>query len=203
MRFQVPDFADNSEAFFRCARQRLLQGAGETSKPDNGLRAAAVLVPIVPRDEGMMVLLTLRSHELPTHAGQIAFPGGKIDADDASPLAAALRETYEETGIEQRFISPTGYLDSYETGTGFTIVPIVGVLSHGFDLVPEPGEVSDIFEVPLKFLMNPANHMRRKTLWKGRMHEYSAMPYKDRYIWGATAGMLLDLYRKMSRIDGD
>ncbi len=146
----------------------------------------------------MTVLLTKRSDELPTHAGQIAFPGGKIDAGDASPLAAALRETREETGIKEQFVTPVGYLAPFETGTGFHIVPVVGILAHGFELVPEPGEVTDIFEVPLAFLMNPVNHQRKKAMWQGSMREYHAMPFQDRYIWGATAGMLVDLYKQMS-----
>jgi len=197
----LSDFADNLIAFSRCAEQRLLSEVSE--KPTmanvaNGSKAAAVLVPIVPRDEGLTVLLTQRSHELPVHAGQIAFPGGKVDPGDATPLAAALRETHEETGIEPGFVTPVGYLDPYETGTGFRIVPVVAVLSIGFELVPEPGEVTDIFEVPLKFLMNPLNHQRKKAMWKGEMREFHAMPYEDRYIWGATAGMLLELYRRMN-----
>ncbi len=165
----------------------------------NGARAAAVLIPIVARKTELSVLLTQRSDELPTHAGQIAFPGGKIDRGDASPLAAALRETHEETGIAPGFVTPVGYLAPFETGTGFHIVPVVGVLSGGFELVPEPGEVTDIFEVPLGFLMDPENHQRKKAMWQGRMREYHAMPYGDRYIWGATAGMLVDLYKQMSR----
>jgi len=164
----------------------------------NGSRAAAVLIPIVAGRQNLTVLLTQRSDELPTHAGQIAFPGGKIDAGDASPLAAALRETQEETGIAAQFVKPVGYLEPFETGTGFHIVPVVGVVLPGFELVPEPGEVTDIFEVPLAFLMNPANHQRKKAMWKGRMREYHALPYQDRYIWGATAGMLVDLYKAMN-----
>lgn len=194
----LSDFAENLMAFSRCAKQRLLSEVSEKPTMANGPKAAAVLVPIVPRDDGLTVLLTQRSHELPVHAGQIAFPGGKVDPGDATPLAAALRETHEETGIEPGFVTPVGYLDPYETGTGFRIVPVVGVLSIGFELVPEPGEVSDIFEVPLKFLMDPANHQRKQAMWKGRMRQYDAMPYEDRYIWGATAAMLLELYRRMS-----
>ena len=197
----LSDFADSLMAFSRRAEQRLLQKVVDNFASNSASKAAAVLVPIVPRDEGLMVLLTQRSHELPVHAGQVAFPGGKIDAGDATPLAAALRETHEETGIEPGFVTPIGYLDPYETGTGFSVVPVVAVLSIGFELVPEPGEVSDIFEVPLKFLMNPANHQRKKAMWKGKMREFHAMPYEDRYIWGATAGMLLDLYRRMSASD--
>ena len=172
-----------------------VQGAADTGK---NLKAAAVLLPVLERESGLHMLLTLRSHELPTHAGQVAFPGGKIDAGDATPLAAALRETYEETGIAPQFVRKLGYLDTYETGTGFTIVPVVGVLQEGFELVPEPGEVAEIFEVPLSFLMDPANHQAKTGEWRGTMHNYYAMPYKDYYIWGATAAMLVDLYRRMS-----
>jgi len=194
----LSDFATNRQVFERCARQRLGQQVPVLSPNNNDSRPAAVLIPIVAGGSELTVLLTRRSNELPTHAGQIAFPGGKIDAGDASPLAAALRETQEETGIAARFVNPVGYLDPFETGTGFHIVPVVGVVSPGFDLVPEPGEVTDIFEVPLVFLMNPANHQRKKAMWKGRMREYHALPYQDRYIWGATAGMLVDLYKAMN-----
>jgi len=168
------------------------------SERSNGVRAAAVLIPIVARNAQLTVLLTQRSDELPTHAGQIAFPGGKIDGGDASPLEAALRETREETGIESKFVRPVGYLEPFETGTGFHIVPVVGLLTSGFELVPEPGEVTDIFEVPLAFLMDPKNHQRKKALWQGQMRTYHAVPYGERYIWGATAGMLVNLYKKMS-----
>jgi len=197
----VSEFAESLGAFEEFARQWLLREIADNYNKRAGSKAAAVLVPIVPRKEGLTVLLTQRSHELPVHAGQIAFPGGKIDAGDASPLAAALRETHEETGIEPEFVEPVGYLDPYETGTGFSVVPVVGVLSVGFELVPEPGEVSDIFEVPLKFLMNPANHQRKEIMWKGEMRQYHAMPYKERYIWGATAGMLIELYRRMNEAE--
>ncbi len=200
----MADFATNREAFERCAKQRLEQQVpvlSDNKTGGNGLRAAAVLIPIVSGRPQLTVLLTQRSEELPTHAGQIAFPGGKIDAGDASPLAAALRETQEETGIAAQFVKPVGYLEPFETGTGFHIVPVVGVVLPGFELVPEPGEVTDIFEVPLAFLMNPANHQRKKAMWKGRMREYHALPYQDRYIWGATAGMLVDLYKAMNGND--
>ncbi len=181
---------------------RLSEHATEVSANDRWkheqTKPAAVLVPIIPRNEGLTVLFTQRSHELPSHAGQVSFPGGKIDAGDGSPLAAALRETHEETGIEPKFVTPIGYLDSFATGTGFSIVPVVGVLSTGFELVPEPGEVSDIFEVPLKFLMDPVNHQRRTGNWKGQEWKFHAMPYEGRDIWGATAGILFDLYQRMS-----
>lgn len=192
------DFAANRQAFELCAEQRLLQQEPQLSQSDNASRDAAILIPVVADRQGLTVLLTKRSDELPIHAGQIAFPGGKIDAQDVSPVAAALRETREETGIRPEFVKPVGFLDSFETGTGFHIVPVVGLLSRGFELVPEPGEVTDIFEVPLLFLMNPENHQRKKAMWKGRMREYHAMPYEGRFIWGATAGMLVDLYKRMS-----
>jgi len=165
----------------------------------NGSKAAAVLIPIVDRAEGLQVLLTQRSNELPTHAGQIAFPGGKIDAGDVSPLAAALRETHEETGIAPQFVTPVGYLGSFETGTGFHISPVVGSLTPGFEIVPEPGEVAEVFEVPLEFLMDPQNHQRKSMTWKGKMRSYHVIPYRNRYIWGVTARMLVDLYVRMSR----
>lgn len=177
----------------------LMQQVPNFADRKNGSKAAAVLIPIVSGLDEMTVLLTKRSEELPVHAGQIAFPGGKIDPQDASPLAAALRETHEETGIASKFVTPVGYLAPFETGTGFHIVPVVGMVARGFELLPEPGEVSDIFEVPLAFLMNPANHQRQKTMWKGKMREYYAMPYRDRHIWGATASMLVNLYAAMSR----
>lgn len=193
----MPEFARSRGAFVERARERLLPGAGLLAHDGETVRPAAVLVPVVERRQELTVLLTRRSHELPTHAGQIAFPGGKIDAQDDGPLAAALRETYEETGVAGRFVEPVGFLDTYETGTGFAIVPVVAMLREGFDLVPEPGEVAEIFEVPLRFLMNPQNHRREQAMWKGRLRSYDAMPYGRHYIWGATAGMLLDLYRRM------
>ena len=167
--------------------------AGVASRP------AAVLVPVVGDDDGLQVILTKRSENLPSHGGQVAFPGGKIDAGDASPLAAALRETHEETGIRARFVEPLGYLDVYQTRTGFRIVPVVAMLRPGFELVPEPGEVDDIFTVPLAFLMDPANHQRMSRVWQGAAREFYAMPYGDRFIWGATAGMLRNLYVRMTK----
>ena len=184
--------------FFERARQCLRGQADEGLIGSTSAKPAAVLVPVVKRAQGLNVLLTQRSDELPTHAGQIAFPGGKIDAGDTSPLDAALRETFEETGIERRFVEPVGYLDTFETGTGFCIVPVVGVVSDGFKLVPEPGEVTDIFEVPLVFLMDPKNHVHKNVMWKGKMRSFYEMPYKGRYIWGVTAAMLRNMSMKMN-----
>ena len=162
-------------------------------------RAAAVLVGLLERDGELHVLLTQRSDELPIHAGQIAFPGGKIDAEDAGPVECALRETQEETGVLPEFVEPTGFLDVYQTGTGFRIVPVVGLLRRGFDLVPEPGEVTEIFDIPLAHFMEPANHLRHSWVWQGRERQYYAMPYGERYVWGATAGMLRNLHDRITR----
>jgi 8-oxo-dGTP pyrophosphatase MutT (NUDIX family) len=160
------------------------------------LRAAAVLVPIVAREPELTVLLTKRTEHLPSHAGQVAFPGGKIE-DGEMPVAAAIREAHEETGLEQGFIEPQGFLDVYQTRTGFRVVPVVALVSPGFTLVPAPSEVEDVFEVPLSFLMNAANHLRHKRIWQGTERQFYAMPYGERYIWGATAGMLRNFHDRM------
>jgi 8-oxo-dGTP pyrophosphatase MutT (NUDIX family) len=155
-----------------------------------------VLVPVVAREPQLTVLLTVRTDHLASHAGQVAFPGGKIDQGE-TPVAAALREAWEETGLEGAFISPRGFLDVYETRTGFRVVPVVGLVSPGFTLAPAAGEVADVFEVPLAFLMDEANHQRHARTWQGIERQFYAMPYGDRYIWGATAGMLKNLYDRM------
>ena len=170
---------------------------GSTFEGDPGKRPAAVLVPLVKRKAELTVLLTQRTDDLPSHPGQVAFPGGKVDDTDASPLAAALRETFEETGVAQEFVEPMGYLDAYQTRTGFRICPVVGLVKPGFTVVPEPGEVADVFEVPLRFLMDPANHQRHGREWQGKKRWFYAMPYGERYIWGATAGMLRNFYDKV------
>lgn len=162
-------------------------------------RPAAVLVPVVIRQPELTVLLTQRTDHLPSHPGQVAFPGGKIDAGDTDATAAALRETEEETGLDPKFIKPVGFLDSYQTRTGFRVLPVVALVETGFRLVPEAGEVADIFEVPLRFLMDPANHQEHTREWQGVERRFYAMPYRDRYIWGATAGMLRNLYDRMYR----
>ena len=162
--------------------------------PESVPRPAAVLVPLVPRDGALQMLLTLRTDHLSSHAGQVAFPGGRIDMEDDSPVDAALRETEEETGIARQFVEPIGYLDTYLTGTSYRIIPVVGLLRHGFTLTPHAGEVAEVFEVPLSFLMNPVNHERHSREWQGKERLYYAMPYEGRYIWGATAGMIRNLY---------
>jgi len=159
-------------------------------------RPAAVLVGVVARQE-LTVLLTQRTHTLPTHAGQIAFPGGKVEAGDDGPAGAALRESVEEIGLEATFIEPLGFLDGYRTGTGFTVAPLVALIRPGFELKPDPREVDEVFEVPLAFLMDEANHHKHARDWRGRQRHYYAMPYGERYIWGATAGMLKNLHQRL------
>jgi len=159
-------------------------------------RAAAVLVPIVLRDEPT-VMLTERSHDVPSHPGQISFPGGKMEAHDATPIDCALREAREEIGLTAAFIEPLGFLDSYRTGTGFQISPVVALVRPGFTLVLDAREVLEVFEVPLRFLMDEANHHKQSREWRGRQRSFYAMPYQGRYIWGATAGMLKNLHTRL------
>jgi len=159
-------------------------------------KPAAVLVPIIDRSEPM-VLLTLRTAELASHAGQIAFPGGKIDPDDASPVAAALREATEEIGLAPVLIEPIGYLDLYLTFSGFRILPTVARVKPDFTLTLNPWEVTETFEVPLDFLMTSKNHQRKTRDWKGIPRDYYAMQFENRYIWGITAGILRNLYERV------
>lgn len=160
------------------------------------IKPAAVLAPIVKRAEGWTLLFTQRAHDLPTHAGQISFPGGRIEVGE-TPLEAALREAAEEIGLERRFIDPLGGWNAYETGTGFRIVPIAALVTPDFMLTLDAREVAASFEVPFDFLMNPANHERREGEWRGRKSSYWVMPYENRFIWGATAGMIRALYERL------
>nr|WP_316217329.1 MULTISPECIES: CoA pyrophosphatase [unclassified Bradyrhizobium] len=162
------------------------------------IRPAAVLIPVVDHPEPT-VLLTQRSPNLSSHAGQIAFPGGKIDVTDASPLDAALREAEEEVGLDRSFVDPIGYLDVYGTAFGFRILPTVARVRPGFTLKINAGEVDDAFEVPLAFLMDPANHQLHSKEFRGMERSYYAMPFAERYIWGATAGILRVLYERICR----
>jgi len=159
-------------------------------------KPAAVLVPIIDRSEPM-VLFTVRTQDLASHAGQVAFPGGKIDHDDTSPAAAALRETSEEIGLAAALIEPLGYLDLYLTFSGFRILPTVARVKPDFTLTLNPWEVTETFEVPLAFLMTPRNIQRRSRNWKGINREYYAIPFGDRYIWGITAGIVRNLYDRV------
>jgi 8-oxo-dGTP pyrophosphatase MutT (NUDIX family) len=159
-------------------------------------RSASVLVPVIDRSQPT-VLLTQRTAELTSHAGQVALPGGKIEANDASPVAAALREAREEVGLAPALVEPIGYLDLYLTFSGFRILPTVARVTPDFALTLNPSEVTEAFEVPLEFLMDPANHQRKTRDWKGIQREYYAMPFGNHYIWGITAGILRNLYERV------
>jgi 8-oxo-dGTP pyrophosphatase MutT (NUDIX family) len=159
-------------------------------------RPAAVLVPVVDRPDPT-VLLTQRTADLASHAGQVAFPGGKIDPHDATPAAAAMREAKEEIGLADTLIEPIGYLDLYLTFSGFRILPTVARIASDYRLTINPSEVADAFEVPLAFLMDAQNHALHSRDWKGIVRRYYAMPFGERYIWGVTAGILRNLYERL------
>lgn len=157
-------------------------------------RPAAVLVPLVRRETGITVLLTQRTEDMPSHAGQIAFPGGRVQAEDADAIATALRETEEEVGLERAYVDVIGPVDRYRTGTGYEITPVVGMVRPGFTTRADPREVADVFEVPLAHFLDERNHRLDSRVYQGRERRYYAMPYGERYIWGATAGMLKNLH---------
>lgn len=158
---------------------------------------AAVLVPILAHEPEVTVMLTLRTAQLQTHAGQVAFPGGKMDTDDDDEIGAALREAEEETGLPPSHVEPLGFLDGYLTGTNYRVVPVVGLVKPGFAIKPAADEVEAVFEVPLRFLMSPENHLVHSREWQGKTRHFYAMPFGERYIWGATAGMLKSLYDRL------
>lgn len=158
------------------------------------LKDAAVLIPIVDRGNEASIILTQRTHHLPSHAGQIAFPGGKVDEHDQSAEMAALREADEEIGLKSDYVEIFGQMRPYISSTGYRIFPVLSTIRQGFQLQANPGEVSEIFEVPLRFLMDPGNHQRKSAEWRGKERHYFAMPYGDYYIWGVTAGILRNLY---------
>ena len=166
-----------------------MQEDGALNEP---LTPAAVLFPIVLRDAGHTVLLTQRTAHLRDHAGQISFPGGRVEAHDATPMDTALRETEEEIGLSRERIEILGFLPEYRTGTGFRVTPVVALVTPPFDLQPDPFEVAEIFEVPLAFLLDPANHQQHSLHYRGALRHYFAMPYGDYFIWGATADMTPD-----------
>ena len=162
------------------------------------LSPAAVLVPIVDHPTEPTVLLTQRTEHLRTHSGQVSFPGGKVEDEDTGPVDTALRETEEEIGLHRSSVDVVGALDVYETGTGFAITPIVGIVTPGFDLVLDEYEVAEAFEVPLDFFLDPANHTMDSAEWQGQVRHYYDMPWEGYRIWGATAGMLVNLHQKLS-----
>jgi 8-oxo-dGTP pyrophosphatase MutT (NUDIX family) len=173
-------------------------GDDGTGRAEAALTAAAVLVPIVSHPEGLTVLFTQRTAHLKAHSGQVSFPGGRAEPDDASPEFTALREAQEEIGLAPERVEVLARLPDYLTRSGFRIAPVVGLVAPPLELVPDPNEVDDVFEVPLAFLLDPRNHRHRTREWQGRTVGYWEMPYGERYIWGATAGMVVNLSRLLA-----
>ena len=156
-------------------------------------KPSAVLIPLIEREHGLSVLLTQRAAHLPNHAGQVAFPGGKVDPGDENTFATALRESDEEVGLHPRHVKVLGEITTYITVTGFVITPVVGLVSNEATFTPAPGEVADIFEVPLEFLFDRENHVRQMDVYGGVERHYFAIPYENRRIWGATAAIIINL----------
>ncbi len=169
-------------------------GDGHLREKRRAIRPAAVLVPVVDRDDELMVLFTRRTAHLHDHAGQISFPGGRAEPGDPSPGDTALRETAEEIGLAPDRVELLGCLTEYTTVTGYRVTPVVGLVTPPFELKHDDFEVAEVFEVPLAFLLDPANHQRNLVVHDGNERHYYAMPYGRHYIWGATAGMLMNLY---------
>lgn len=163
-----------------------------------GLTPAAVLFPIVMWPERPTVLLTQRTAHLRDHAGQVSFPGGRVEAEDLSAVHTALRETEEEIGLDRERIEVLGFLPEYRTGTGFRVIPVVALVEPPFELRPDPFEVAEVFEVPLEFLLDPVNHKQHEMHYRGALRRYYAMPYGDYFIWGATAGMIRSLSERLA-----
>lgn len=172
---------------------------GPYARWDGPPREAAVLIPIVERLQEPTVILTVRTAYLSSHAGQVAFPGGKVDQDDSGPIAAAVREAEEEIGLDPQAVRTIGELAPYLTGSGYRVVPVVAQVSQEHQLALNPHEVDDVFEVPLSFLMDPANHQLQSRKWQGRDRYFYAMPFGERYIWGVTAGIIRSLYETVYR----
>ena len=162
------------------------------------LRLAAVLVPVVQRDSGPSILLTRRADHLDKHSGQVAFPGGKVEDSDASPVATALREAEEEIGLSPDYVEVAGFLDTYQTGTGFLMLPVVSFVRPGFSLTRDENEVADIFEVPLHKALNEDNYELNKVMWQGKQRTYYSMQFEGYNIWGATAGVLMHMSRRVA-----
>jgi len=186
-----------------CLRGSLLKAplagdfVAEDGAGDGPLTPAAVLFPIVLREPAPTVLLTQRTAHLKDHAGQIAFPGGRVEASDNSPIDTALRETEEEIGLARGHVEVLGYLPEYRTGTGFRVTPVVALVRPPFTLTLDAFEVAEAFEVPLAFLLDPANHQRHALHYRGALRQYFAMPWGEYFIWGATAGMIRSLSERL------
>ncbi|MEO8459616.1 MAG: CoA pyrophosphatase [Dokdonella sp.] len=169
-------------------------------EPGQVMRSAAVLVPIIERGAGPSVLFTRRTDDLRHHAGQVSFPGGQSDPDDVDASATALRELHEETGITQEFVDPIGWLDSFDTVSGFCVTPLVATVRSGFKLTPDPVEVAEIFEVPLEYILAPDRLQKHSLQWRGRLREIVEFDYQGNRVWGATAAILQNLIQRMEKL---
>lgn len=196
---------DIGELRRRLARPRRASGSlsgdygADSATPS--LRPASVLIPIVVRSEEFTVLFTRRTTHLRDHSGQISFPGGRAEPHDPSPESTALRETVEEIGLDPERIEVVGRLAEYRTRTGYRITPVVGFVTPPFELKPDAHEVDEVFEVPFSFLLDPGNHLLQSREILGEVRSYFAIPYDRHYIWGATAGLLVNLYRHLVEYD--
>lgn len=188
-----------TRAEIRTRLTTLVFGTRGNGTPDENNIRAAVLVPLVERPHGWFVLLTLRAADLTDHAGQISFPGGRIEPEDPDAIHAALREAEEEIGLPMHHVEVVGRLDTWLTGTGFEVTPIVGLVRPPESLIPDPVEVAEVFEVPLDFVLDARNHQRRSRELRGQQRSFFVLPYQHRNIWGATAGMLVNLAEVLTR----
>ena len=171
--------------------------------PNDNLTRASVLIPVINRGHGSTVLFTQRTAHLNDHAGQISFPGGRAEESDADAAFTALREAEEEVGLARSHVEVLGRIPEYRTGTGFLVTPVVGWVESPGTFTPDPFEVAEVFEVPLRFLMDPANHRVETAFFRDRLRTYYALSFEGRYIWGATAGMLVSLYRVLAGARGE
>lgn len=171
--------------------------------PHDNLTRASVLIPVINRGHGSTVLFTQRTAHLNDHAGQISFPGGRAEESDPDPAFTALREAEEEVGLARSHVEVLGRIPEYRTGTGFLVTPVVGWVETPVTFTPDPFEVAEVFEVPFRFLMNPANHRVETAFFRDRLRTYYALSFEGRYIWGATAGMLVSLYRVLAGARGE